>query len=345
MSRKSLAEERPDLLDQWSPDNDLSPSEVSCGSNKKVLWICDKGHTWAATVKNRALIGSNCPYCSHRAVLKGYNDLKTEFPEIAKTWSPNNSLQPSEVSSCSNKEVLWVCDKGHEWKARIADRTEGHGCPYCAGQRVWKGFNDLATTHPELISEWSEKNKGISPETITYKNRSNVWWRCKQCGNEYQAVVYSRANGRICPFCISNEIKLLRDERLNNEKIIKDFDYLLPQLATIYYAGKQGLNVVTDSEELVGIPIAAYVPDISLAIDNCYYRNFFTIKEFICQTKNITYINIPGKLPHTEVISIIRKAFSDVHIYQDTSIDEDLDILNKKFLIWKKNASDSSSKA
>ena len=62
MRRKSLAEERPDLLAQWSPDNEFSPSDVSCGSHKKVLWICAKGHTWAATVKNRALIGSKCPY-------------------------------------------------------------------------------------------------------------------------------------------------------------------------------------------------------------------------------------------------------------------------------------------
>ena len=158
MKRKSLAEERPDLLTQWSPDNEISPSDVSCGSHKKVLWICEKGHTWAATVKNRALKGSKCPYCEHRSVLEGYNDLQTLFPEIAKTWSPKNKQSPSEVSSRSNAEVLWICENEHEWKARVADRTEGHGCPYCAGQRVWKGFNDLATTHPDLISEWSDKN-------------------------------------------------------------------------------------------------------------------------------------------------------------------------------------------
>ena len=37
---------------------------------------------------------------------------------------------------------------------------------------------------------------------ITYKNRSNVWWHCNKCGNQYQAVVYARANGRVCPFCV-----------------------------------------------------------------------------------------------------------------------------------------------
>ena len=159
MKRKSLAEEYPELVEQWSQINEISPSDVSSGSHKKVWWICEKGHTWEAVIKNRALLGSGCPYCEHRAVLKGYNDLQTLFPDVAKTWSPKNKLNPSEVSARSNAEVLWLCENGHEWKARVADRTDGHGCPYCAGQRVWKGFNDLATTHPELISEWSDKIK------------------------------------------------------------------------------------------------------------------------------------------------------------------------------------------
>lgn len=144
MKKKSLAEVRPELLPQWGTSNEFSPEDVSYGSNKKVWWVCEKGHTWQATVKNRVLAGSGCPYCEHRAVLKGYNDLQTLFPDVAKTWSPKNESSPSEVSPSSNKAVLWVCENGHEWKARVADRTEGHGCPYCAGQRVWKGFNDLA---------------------------------------------------------------------------------------------------------------------------------------------------------------------------------------------------------
>ena len=70
MKHCSLAEERPELVCQWHISNTLSPSDVSCGSHKKVWWVCDKGHTWEATIKNRALIGSGCPYCEHRAVLR-----------------------------------------------------------------------------------------------------------------------------------------------------------------------------------------------------------------------------------------------------------------------------------
>ena len=336
MRRKTLAEEHPELVPQWGTSNELSPSDVSSGSHKKVWWTCEKGHSWEATIKNRALLGSGCPYCEHRAVLKGYNDLQTLFPEVAATWSPNNLKKPSEVSSRSNAEALWICENGHEWKTRIADRTEGHGCPYCAGQRVWKGFNDLVTTHPELIPEWSEKNKNISPEAITYKNRTNVWWHCSKCENEYQAVVYARANGRICPFCIAKKLKLLRDERLADKRIFQDFEYLLPQLATIYYAGKHGLKVITESDDLVGVPITAYVPDIGLAIDVCCSNKIIAIKEYICMTQGITYITIPGKISEEDVVRIIRKAFFNIHIYSNSTVEDDLELIRKRFTYWKK---------
>ncbi len=338
MKRKSLAEEYPDLVEQWSQINEISPSDVSSGSHKKVWWICKKGHTWEAIIKNRALLGSGCPYCEHRAVLKGYNDLQTLFPDVAKTWSPKNKMNPFEVSARSNAEVLWLCENGHEWKARVADRTDGHGCPYCAGQRVWKGFNDLATTHPELISEWSDKNVNLSPEEITYKNRTNVWWHCSKCGNDYQAVVYARANGRICPFCIANEIKRLREQRIFSKQIFKDFSFLLPQLASIYYAGKHGLNVITETDDLVGFPITAFVPNVNLAIDVCCSRKLVTIKEYICSVRGITYVNIPGKIPEIETVIRIRDAFFKAHLYSDSTAEDDLELLRRKYSQWKQKA-------
>ena len=339
MRRGSLADERPELVAQWAPINELSPSDVSCGSHKKVWWICEKGHTWEATVKNRALIGSGCPYCEHRAVLKGYNDLQTINPELASTWSPKNSINPSEVFPHSNNEVLWICENGHEWSARIADRSAGHGCPYCAAHKVWQGYNDLATTHPALLSEWSDKNEGISPETITYKNRSNVWWHCSKCGNDYQAVVYARANGRTCPFCIASEIQRLRKERQLKKKIAKDFEYLLPQLATIYYAGKHDIKILTDTETFIGLAVTTYMPEIRLIIDVCSSKKESKIKGYICRVNKIRYISIPERLPETESLNRVRAAFSTTHIHINSDIQKDLEILRKCFANWKETNS------
>ena len=338
MRHKSVAEELPELRAQWARSNKLSPDQVSCGSHLKVWWICSEGHSWQATVKNRALLGSGCPYCEHRAVLKGYNDLKTLFPKIAKTWSPKNKLKPSDVSSRSNTEVLWQCKNGHEWKARVADRTEGHGCPYCSGRRILKGFNDLETTHPKLLSEWSNKNVCITPDSITYKNRSKVWWHCNKCGNDYQAVVYTKVKGRICPYCVATEIKVMRDLKQARKEIAKDFNYLLPQLAAIYYAGKLGLKVLINSDHLIGIPVMAYIPSISLIIDVCTSDKERRLKGYISDVNKIKYVSVPYKASEETSLVIVRNAFSSVHVYSNTTIEDDLNILRKRFIQWKEKA-------
>lgn len=335
MRRKSVAEECPDLVPQWGTNNTCSPDKVSCGSHQKVWWVCDKGHKWQAVVKNRALLGSGCPYCEHRAVLEGYNDLQTVNPELAATWSPKNTLKPSDVSPASNAEVLWNCENGHEWRSRVADRSKGHGCPYCAGHKVWKGYNDLTTTHPDLVLEWSDKNEDLSPETITYKNRSMVWWHCDKCGNDYQAVVYAKANGRICPFCIAKEIKILREIRMRDRKISKDFEYLLPQLAVIYYAGQRGIKVIPDSEDPVGIPVTARIPDLNLVIDVTNHSKEIRVKEIICKVNGIKYVNMPEKLPETEAITRIRKIFVESRIYLNSNMLEDLERIREGYTLWR----------
>ncbi|MBR5386622.1 MAG: zinc-ribbon domain-containing protein, partial [Clostridiales bacterium] len=250
MKRSSLAEERPDLLESWSPHNEISPYDITCGSHKKVLWRCKKNHEWAATVKNRALIGSGCPYCGCRAVLKGFNDLATIHPELISEWSEkNHPLNPTDVSAYSNRKVWWCCSKGHEWYALISSRSDGHGCPYCAGQLVLEGYNDLKTTHPDIAHEWSERNVQVLPTTVTAKSRLNVWWHCNKCGKDYKAVIDSRVKGLICPYCVSDELERIRQERKIAKAIDKDFKYYLPQLAVVYYAGKKGLRVILDDSD------------------------------------------------------------------------------------------------
>ena len=61
------------------------------------------------------------------------NNLEAVFPEIAKEWHPDkNDLGPSEVTAGSSKKVWWLCEKGHEWKCRVSQRTrQGTGCPGC----------------------------------------------------------------------------------------------------------------------------------------------------------------------------------------------------------------------
>ena len=65
--------------------------------------------------------------------------------------------------------------------------------------------NSLASIHPELVSEWSEKNYPITPNDISYGSKKMFWWR-GLCNHEWQASVKSRSNGEKCPFCAGRRV-------------------------------------------------------------------------------------------------------------------------------------------
>ena len=125
----------PELANEWnySKNSPLLPAHLTSKSNKVVWWICNKGHEWTASVNNRAK-GNGCPICANKIIVKGYNDLVTTHPEVAKEWNytRNAPLIPECFAAGSGENVWWICNQcGHEWKSRVANRTRGSGCPKC----------------------------------------------------------------------------------------------------------------------------------------------------------------------------------------------------------------------
>ena len=98
------------------------------------------------------------------------SSLAEDFPELAKQWhrEKNAELIPSDMPSQSHKKVWWLCEKGHEWPARIQNRSINQSkCPYCTNKKA-NTENCLQTTHPEIAKEWHpEKNGTVSPLDFT----------------------------------------------------------------------------------------------------------------------------------------------------------------------------------
>lgn len=198
------------LVKEWDyeKNSSLTPMEVMPNSSKRAWWKCSKGHEWQAVIASRNN-GIGCPYCAGQKVLKGYNDLQTINPTLAKEWNfeRNGDLKPEQVTANSGKKAWWKCSKGHEWQATIASRNTGNGCPYCAGQRVLKGFNDLQTLNPTLAKEWNdEKNNCLTPAEVMPNSNKKVWWKCS-VGHEWQATIASRNSGSRCPVCSKEKRK------------------------------------------------------------------------------------------------------------------------------------------
>lgn len=137
--KNNLGVTHPGILKVWnySRNIDISPIDVTSGSNKKVWWVCDKSHEWQATVA-AITRGGTCPICCGQQVLAGYNDLATVNPQLAKEWHPtkNGKLLPAQFTVGSTREkIWWICSHGHEYQARIAQRSKGSGCPICDKER------------------------------------------------------------------------------------------------------------------------------------------------------------------------------------------------------------------
>ena len=223
--------DNPTLMAEWNWEKNnelgLDPKTLTCGSGKKVWWKCTKGHEWLATIDSRNR-GNGCPYCSNHKVLNGYNDLATLNPKLANEWNyeKNGDLRPENFAPNSNIKVWWKCGNRHEWQATINNRSNGNGCPYCAGQKVVKGENDLVTLNPTVAKEWNyEKNGDLNPEDFTSGSNKLVWWKCSK-GHEWQATINNRTNGYDCPYCAGRfAIKEINDLATINPKLVKEWNY------------------------------------------------------------------------------------------------------------------------
>lgn len=199
-----LASQRPELLSEWDYDANypLMPSEVAIGTARKVSWICSLGHKWNAVVSSRALSGRGCPFCTGRKVLIGYNDLKSQNPELTKEWDvdKNGTIRPEQIYMTSHRKVWWKCSAGHSYQASVVNRAMGTGCPYCVGKATLSGFNDFATQCPELVDEWDFSKNGRNPDDVNRWSKQKFWWICKN-GHEWKAMVCDRTAGNGCPYC------------------------------------------------------------------------------------------------------------------------------------------------
>ncbi len=208
-----LKSEYPELAKQWNESrnaaDNLSFEDISHGSKKVVWWKCEKGHEWQASPNSRTNKNCGCPYCSNQRVLAGYNDLATTDSAIAMQWDfeKNIDLSPKDFTRGSNTKVWWKCEKGHEWQASPCARSRGEGCPYCSNKKVLVGYNDLATTDPEIAEQWNyEKNIGLTPKDFVRGSAKMVWWKCEK-GHEWQARLFWRTKmGNGCPYCCNQKI-------------------------------------------------------------------------------------------------------------------------------------------
>lgn len=216
----SLATLFPELATEWHPrlNGKLTPHHVVGTTLREVWWKCNRGpdHEWRAAVRARSVKGNGCLAC------RGYkvsvtNSLASLHPEVARQWHPtlNHPLRANQITAGSNRVFWWRCarSKKHDYRMAVCSRARGGACPYCAGHRV-SHTNSLARRFPKVAAEWHPtKNADLDVSDVSYGSTRRCWWRCAECGNEWQATPNARtALGTGCPPC-GNRKKGVRESR------------------------------------------------------------------------------------------------------------------------------------
>ena len=204
------------------------------------------GHEFVSAVSYRTN-GLNCPYCSGRQVLKGFNDLSTTHPNLAHQLidGKNGGILATHVSKGSNKKLWWKCDMGHEYESTVAHRTsDGRGCPYCCNQKIMRGFNDLFSLFPHLEIEWDFEKNTISPYELSYGSGCKVWWKCENEHSWKDTVAHRTFDERGCVLCKGKksigeqEVSRLVSELVSSEVILNSRSIISPYELDMYVPDK-----------------------------------------------------------------------------------------------------------
>lgn len=226
------------------------------------------------------------------------NNLANLRPDLVAQWAEENGeLRPDKFSLGSKQKIWWKCPLDHKWQTSIQARTRAikpTGCPYCAGKNVWKGFNDLATLHPELIGEWS-------------------------------MMIRTRIKNQECPYCKRFKKQV---EREKEQKAYKAFDQFMSEIQENilrFYIDRSGIKMLENSHDQTGIALQFYFTDVNGAIEmpsthdrKVTGRKVENVKNALCRKNGIKMFRIleADDVEYDDCICIQRKDRS-IESYQE----------------------------
>lgn len=99
---------------------------------------------------------------------KGKRIKPTLDSRLAELWDEEKNGAVELVRLKQRDRYWWKCPIcGCEWSRELGTALKSNLCPACDGRVLVKGYNDLATTHPELAAEWDyDRNGELRPSDV-----------------------------------------------------------------------------------------------------------------------------------------------------------------------------------
>jgi len=169
-------------------------------------------------------------------------------------FEKNITISPEKITYGSAKKAWWICSIcGYRWESSIYSRgANGCGCPECA--RINRGLSKKKTAaktnrfiqqFPHIAQEWHPtKNKGLCIENVSSFSNIKAWWKCAECGYEWETTVNHRTTeGNMCPIC-SRKRGSVQKTKTHAER--NNFALQRPMVAQEWHPYKNGTLKATD---------------------------------------------------------------------------------------------------
>ena len=194
--------------------------------NNYLLWQCENGHTWEASWGSLKYSHTWCPKCAGTA--------KPLLEEIQQFAINKNGLLLSVEYKNNHSNLLWQCDKKHQWEARWSDINCGNNwCPQCSLLKNEKACKEiierlLSIRFKKIRFYYNNDNK-VYHEFDGYNEELKVAFEYNGI-QHYEHVPYFHRGTRTVKeqqkrdkkkeqYCIDNNIKLIVIPYTENKKL------------------------------------------------------------------------------------------------------------------------------
>ena len=167
-------------------------------SEDKIDCVCKKCGYKFSSLPTNLLRRHGCKKCAiehSSSILRRSHD---DFIEALRNINPNIDVLGTYIRSSELIKCKCLID-GYEWDAWPDHLLKGHGCPVCAGNGVFVGYNDIATVRPDLIKYFKTED-----DARLFTEYSNQYTDliCPYCGHKKNMLVgHLSKTGFACPIC------------------------------------------------------------------------------------------------------------------------------------------------
>lgn len=208
-----------------------------------------------------------------------------------------NKADADNYSYSSHYKVYWECSKGHIFSRAIMNMTSRRKftCTICSGKGILIGYNDLATTRPDLAEEWDYDKNDILPTEVTAGAFKDVWWKCKN-NHSWKARISARDYRNGCPYCNGKSRTSLPEQ-------------------IVYYYCKKYFPDTMNMYSINGVSYDIYIPSRKVVIEydgSAWHSNKDTNYKFTVASKaGLTLYKISG---------VVEDLHYNVYTFNDRSL-------------------------